>query len=232
MLAFPKPEGYDPHRYELLARLIAARTQAEGKVPSIKTVPEDRSHTERQGRRQQQRRILHRLHRRQLRLSRRRLPTRARDRQAHRDYQAGPLLFPGQRSESSRSAAQRIEPLGTRQGRVRRHRSLAQPAVHSRSAPHGRRIRRGAEGPADRPHQAGPHRHGLLQQRLAQPGAHRGRRRVRAQRRRYAGGGEAVPDPLPRHAAQARGSDAICWCRCVSRPATWPIRRCAWSRST
>jgi hypothetical protein len=37
MVAFPKPEGYDPHRYELLARLIAARTQAEGKVPSIKT---------------------------------------------------------------------------------------------------------------------------------------------------------------------------------------------------
>ena len=37
MLKFAKPEGYDPHRYELLARLIAARTKAEGKVPSIKT---------------------------------------------------------------------------------------------------------------------------------------------------------------------------------------------------
>jgi hypothetical protein len=37
MLKFPKPEGYDAHRYELLARLIAARAQAEGKVPSINT---------------------------------------------------------------------------------------------------------------------------------------------------------------------------------------------------
>lgn len=34
---FPKPEGYNRGRYELLARLIAARTKAEGKVPSIKT---------------------------------------------------------------------------------------------------------------------------------------------------------------------------------------------------
>jgi hypothetical protein len=37
MLPFPKPAGYDAHRYELLARLIAARTQAEGKVPSVRT---------------------------------------------------------------------------------------------------------------------------------------------------------------------------------------------------
>jgi hypothetical protein len=37
MVPFFRPEGYDPHRYELLARLIAARTKAEGKVPSIKT---------------------------------------------------------------------------------------------------------------------------------------------------------------------------------------------------
>ncbi len=37
MVSFLRPEGYDPHRYELLARLIAARTQAEGKVPSLKT---------------------------------------------------------------------------------------------------------------------------------------------------------------------------------------------------
>jgi len=37
MVPFPKPDGYDPHRYELLARLIDARTKAEGKVPSIKT---------------------------------------------------------------------------------------------------------------------------------------------------------------------------------------------------
>jgi len=37
MVKFARPEGYDSHRYELLARLIAARTQAEGRVPSLNT---------------------------------------------------------------------------------------------------------------------------------------------------------------------------------------------------
>jgi FAD dependent oxidoreductase len=32
---FAKPEGYDPKRYELLVRLIEARTKAEGKVPPL-----------------------------------------------------------------------------------------------------------------------------------------------------------------------------------------------------
>jgi hypothetical protein len=32
---FAKPAGYDPARYELLARLIRARTQAEGRVPAL-----------------------------------------------------------------------------------------------------------------------------------------------------------------------------------------------------
>jgi FAD dependent oxidoreductase len=32
---FVKPEGYDPKRYELLVRLIEARTKAEGKVPPL-----------------------------------------------------------------------------------------------------------------------------------------------------------------------------------------------------
>ncbi len=32
---FPKPDGYDPRRYELLARLIGARTKAEGRVPPL-----------------------------------------------------------------------------------------------------------------------------------------------------------------------------------------------------
>jgi len=32
-IAFAKPAGYDPHRYELLARLIEARTKAEGSHP-------------------------------------------------------------------------------------------------------------------------------------------------------------------------------------------------------
>jgi FAD dependent oxidoreductase len=35
---FAKPASYDPHRYELLARLIEARTRSEGKVPTLGTL--------------------------------------------------------------------------------------------------------------------------------------------------------------------------------------------------
>jgi hypothetical protein len=35
---FAKPGGYDPQRYELFAKLVAARTKAEGKVPPLATV--------------------------------------------------------------------------------------------------------------------------------------------------------------------------------------------------
>ncbi|MBZ5583982.1 MAG: FAD-dependent oxidoreductase [Acidobacteriia bacterium] len=34
-VAFQKPDGYDPRRYELLARLIEARTKEEGKTPAL-----------------------------------------------------------------------------------------------------------------------------------------------------------------------------------------------------
>lgn len=37
-VAFAKPVGYDAGRYELLARLIRARTQAEGRVPALDTL--------------------------------------------------------------------------------------------------------------------------------------------------------------------------------------------------
>lgn len=37
-VAFRKPEKYDPRRYTLLARLIAERTKAEGRVPLLKTM--------------------------------------------------------------------------------------------------------------------------------------------------------------------------------------------------
>lgn len=35
-LPFPKPPGYDPHRYELLARLIAAKMAKSGKIPALR----------------------------------------------------------------------------------------------------------------------------------------------------------------------------------------------------
>jgi hypothetical protein len=34
-IPYPKPEGYDPHRYELLKRLIEAETQAQGHPPTM-----------------------------------------------------------------------------------------------------------------------------------------------------------------------------------------------------
>jgi hypothetical protein len=36
MLPYPKPDGYDPHRYELLKRYIAALTAAEGHPPAMR----------------------------------------------------------------------------------------------------------------------------------------------------------------------------------------------------
>ncbi|HEX4229639.1 MAG TPA: FAD-dependent oxidoreductase [Bryobacteraceae bacterium] len=35
-LPFPKPPGYDPHQYELLARLIAAKMEKSGKIPDLR----------------------------------------------------------------------------------------------------------------------------------------------------------------------------------------------------
>lgn len=37
-VAFPKPPGYDPHRYELLARLLEATTKANGRAPVMNEV--------------------------------------------------------------------------------------------------------------------------------------------------------------------------------------------------
>ena len=44
--------------------------------------------------------------------------------------------------------------------------------------------------------------------------------------------GHAVPDPVPRHAAEARARPRTCSCRSASPRPTSPTRRCAWSRST
>jgi hypothetical protein len=37
-VAFPKPPGYDPHRYELLARLLEANTKKLGRAPMLREV--------------------------------------------------------------------------------------------------------------------------------------------------------------------------------------------------
>ena len=47
---FEKPAGYDPARYELLARLIAVRTKREGQVPALRTMLKIDPLPQRQGR--------------------------------------------------------------------------------------------------------------------------------------------------------------------------------------
>ena len=128
--------------------------------------------SERQDRHEQQRRLLHRLHRRQLRLPEGSYATRARDPAGARRLHPGLPVFPRDRPARSRGALGGDEGVGPLPRRVHRHRSLAASALRPRGAPHDRRIRHVAEGHPDRADQAGRHRHGVVQQRLAQRPAH------------------------------------------------------------
>ncbi len=65
-IAFPKPPDYDPHRYELLSRLLAANTKKLGRAPDAARSLADCPNPERQSRLQQQRTIFDRLHRQKL----------------------------------------------------------------------------------------------------------------------------------------------------------------------
>ena len=164
---FAKPDGYLPHRYELLSRLIDARTKAEGRTPPLETL-----------------------------LFIGRLPNGATDVNNNgafsTDYIGGSWSYPN----ASYAEREKIWPrhqkytagfftswlttLACRQPfvpkqaggdlrkRVHRFRSLAAPALHPRGSPNGGRIRDGAERSADGSHQKRPYRHGLIQQRFAQ----------------------------------------------------------------
>ncbi len=85
-----------------------------------------RPHSQRQGRHQQQRRFLHRLHRRQAGTTRTPAYARARgDLAGAQGVHAGAVLFPGARPAGARAAARGDEPLGAVQGRIHRHGQLA-----------------------------------------------------------------------------------------------------------
>ena len=230
----PQTRRLRRRRYELLARLLAARTEAEGGRPrsatllKIDRIPNDKTDVNNNG-------------------------------AFSTDYIGGSWDYPERRLRSSATRSGRrtrttsqassiswrndpqvpaalhkeMNAWGLCQGRIRRQRQLAAPALHPRSAPHGRRFRHDAEGPADRSHQARPHRHGLLQQRFAQ--------RASASSTpdgfvRNEGDMQVAVKPyqipyrimLPKRgeAQQSAGAGR------VSPPATWRIPRCAWSRST
>ena len=88
-IPFERPAGYDRREYELLARYLAGRLG--------RGVPQVRPDPWRQDRHEQQRRLLHRLHRPQLRLPRGRLRRARAHLPGPRDLPAGLHVVPGQR---------------------------------------------------------------------------------------------------------------------------------------
>ena len=188
---------------------------------------------ERQDRHEQQRRVLDRLHRRQLRLSRG--PTTRRARaiwQAHVDYVQGFLYFLQHDPQVPQALRDEMAPWGLckdefidtahwpHQLYVREARRMVGEYVMSQ---------KDIQTELTKPDPIGmgsynSDSHNV--QRIVNA------RRVRGERRRHAGAGDALPDPLSRDAAEARRGARTCSCRCASRPRTSPIRPCAWSRST
>ena len=132
--------------------------------------------------------------------------TRAQDPAGARRLHPGLHLLSRQGPARAGGAVGGDEEVGPLPRRVHRHRSLAAPTLRPRGPADGRRVRHVPEGHPDRPHQAGRDRHGLVQQRLPQRPASSGSGRPeRRERRGHAGQGGAVPDPLSRARAQARG---------------------------
>ena len=108
-------------------------------------------------RHQQQRRLLHRLYRRQLDLPGRHL------RRARRDLAGAQAIYPGRlfyflAHDQQLPAALRAEMnhWGSVPGRIHRYRPLAAPALHPGRPPDGRGIRDGAAGSANRSEKPDP----------------------------------------------------------------------------
>ena len=168
---WPKPAGYQPARYELLARYLPAfetqlgRPLAINDVMKADVLQNGKTDTNNNGA------FSTDYIGGSYDYPNADYATRARIRQAHVDYIQGFLYFLVDRRPRAGGAVGRDEAVGAVPRRVRRHGQLAVPALRPRSAPDGRGVRDVAEGHPDRAHQAGSDRHGVLQQRLAQRAA-------------------------------------------------------------
>ena len=94
-----------------------------------------------QDRHEQPRRLFHRRHRHELRLSRRRLRHARKDLAGARQLSAGFDVVSGQRSPRAPANPRRDQPLGPGQGRIHRQRQLAAPALRPRGPADDLRLR-------------------------------------------------------------------------------------------
>ena len=203
---FAKPDGYDPRRYELLALLIRALVRTGGRVPALSTflkidrIPNGKTDVNNNGA----------------------FSTdyiggswsypdatyeqRARIWKEHRDYQAGLFYFLANDPQVPEPLRLEMNHWGLCKDEFTDNGNWPnQLYIREARRMVGEYVVAQKDLQTDRA-KPDPHRHGLLQQRLAQRGAHRGRGGFRAQRRRYAGGRAALPDSLPRNAPQASRS--------------------------
>ena len=127
----PQARRLRPRKYELLLRNFDAGLRAD--------VRQVRSGAQPQDRHEQQRAVLDRLHRRELRLSRRRL-RHARARSSASTCRISRACCGSSRTTRAcrRKCATRVQPVGPGEGRVRRQRQLAAPALRARGAADGR----------------------------------------------------------------------------------------------
>ena len=196
---FPKPAGYDPRRYELLLRYLDGRLERRASA-TTHPMPNRKSDTNNHGA------IRHRRHRHELRLSRWRLRhARARSSASTRRTSKGccgswPTI------PACRPSPRTGRPLGTGQGRIRRQRPLAAPALRPRGAADGRRLRDDRTRLPAQTCDARSGRHGRLRHGLAQRAALRRRRRATPATRAMSRSSprRPLPDQLPRDRAEGR----------------------------
>ena len=222
-LPFPKPDGYDPLRYELLLRNFEAGECDVFRKQSVDAQSQDR-------------------HEQQRRVSR---PTtsamnydypegdyaaRERDLRGARYVSAGPDVDAGQRSARAGEGARASGAMGPGEGRVRRKRRLAASALRPRSAADDLRLRDdGAQLPRDGDRRR-LRRPGRLQHGLAQRAALRRRTGTATTKATCR---SAVAAPTRSRIARSfprRASARTCWCRSACRRRTSPTARSAWSR--
>ena len=144
-VAYPKPAAYDAARYELLARLLKRITERKAaRRASARSLLIDRD-PESQGRRQQQRRLLHRLYRQDWEYPNASYARARGDLAGARGLHRRPPLLPGQRSAVPAPLAEREPMWGLAKDEFADNDNWPEPALHPRGAPHGGRVRHDPE---------------------------------------------------------------------------------------